>query len=524
MSRSLWYLGLLLIIGGVTLGAVPTSSYSTIAGDRPVSVSVADDDEAFLALTETGATVRNPGNGDGNSGTAIASLVNNLDSDMTVSYEASVDTDAVSLKTTSETTTIDRGSQERIFASCNPPNGGSGTATLTVTVNEAEAANAKITDATLQAQFDYDCPGNGGGHPGPPHGVAYIDTNGNGAYDDGEAILTKSEALSFEDEDENLVIHPDRERLSSRWEIEIEARSLIVREATLRTNRDVSIETESGGVTFVDSGVSTTNGEIEIEGSSVVASRSTFETNREVSIEAEDGEVSLAASTIDTKNGKVEVKGGRIDAQNSQFRSNTKIELTAEQGSVSLSGATVDSVNGKVEVVGRSVSAPNADISTNSEISLIGSNAVTLTGATVDSTNGQVAVYGNSISARNAEITTNSEIVLNTENGHIDLVDSTVRSTNGEIKISSDGLLDATRATVETNSDISLGSVGDMTLTEATVSTVNGGITAQLSRDSATLSVDGTVIRVRGGSGVLVYSPDDVTVSGTPDEGTVRRD
>jgi hypothetical protein len=180
MNRSLWYLGLLLIATGVTVSAVPTGSYSTIAGDRPVDVSVADENEGPIALVETGNDVTRPGRGPGNapgngngpgnapgSGnddgnqpeTAVAAFVNNMDTAVTVTYEASVDADEVVLRTTSDEITIQRGGQKRLFAACDPPNGGAGTATMTVTVVEANADGTTISDAEFEAQFSYDCPG-----------------------------------------------------------------------------------------------------------------------------------------------------------------------------------------------------------------------------------------------------------------------------------------------------------------------------------------------------------------------------
>lgn len=166
MRRSLKYLGVVLIIVGAMLTVMPTAGFSNIAGERGVDVSIADDNSAFVAISDSDRVVRNPG------GAQVTEIVNNLESSVTVQYEASVDTNALEVEEPSDTVTIFEGSAEPIEVRCTPSVGGSGTATLQIDIIEAQGDSATVTDATLETTVEYRCPppskggGKGGGNPG----------------------------------------------------------------------------------------------------------------------------------------------------------------------------------------------------------------------------------------------------------------------------------------------------------------------------------------------------------------------
>lgn len=171
MGRSMVYVGGALLFIGLLLFAAPTSSFSTIAGDRPVDVGVSNDQNALLALEGTSAEVHIPGKA-----TAVGELINNFNSPVTVSYTATIQAPEVVVRQPSDTLTIRERGTARIFARCKKGAGGSGTTTLSVDVTTATANNVELTGATLETTVHYDCPGppddrGPPGGTGPPEGA-----------------------------------------------------------------------------------------------------------------------------------------------------------------------------------------------------------------------------------------------------------------------------------------------------------------------------------------------------------------
>ncbi|WP_336021593.1 hypothetical protein [Halobellus salinisoli] len=475
MHRALLYVGVAFVLVGAMLAIVPTASFSTIAGDRPVDISIADDSEAFVAIDSTDTGVTQPGNG-----VAVAALVNNLGSPMTVEYEASVDAEPVTVEDPTETVTIERGETAPIRVVCAPPEGGSGTATLTINVIEARSGTTTVSDATLSTSFDYDCPGGGPGGPsGPPGGaVAYVDANQNGEYDGGERTVSTDELAEFDDDSAHLVIASGGERIDFRnREVDIEARSIAVGETTLASNRAIAMA--AGELSLHGSTVDTQNGEIGLEAGTITADDSTITSNREISVSADGGPVTLGESRVESQNGEIVVEGGSVIAPRATFTSNLPIEIVGESGPLTLPDATIDSSNGEIELAGRSIDATGIDISTNVAITVV------------------------------------------SESGAIRVSDGTIESSNGEIVVESADSLGADGAAFSTNVAIELEASGDVDLDAARLASSNGQATVELNRGSATLSVGGAVIADRDST--LTYSPGGVTVSGTPDRGSVQR-
>ncbi|WP_435128031.1 Ig-like domain-containing protein [Halobaculum sp. D14] len=186
-------------------------------------------------------------------------------------------------------------------------------------------------------------------------------------------------------------------------------------------------------------------------------------------LQAENGAVRVAGTidTTDATGAQVTLNGDSVDVSGGTIRSAASISVTASAGEVSLDGATIDNTGGN----GRSFD-------------------VTATGT---------------VSAEDAEITVTGLLRLGANGGPLD-------ASGAELDVSSGS-----------NADLDLISNGDMTLTNAElVGDQYSSFDAELSTSSATLSVDGAVIRRGNGNAkVLVYSPDDITVSGSATVGTV---
>jgi len=523
MYQWLKVVGLLLIVVGAGAAAVPTGSFSSIAGDRPVDVSVADDSAAFVAISGTDNVVSQPGNG-----VAVATLRNNFESSATIEYEASIDASAVAPEQSSRTVSLGPGESTPISAVCTPPSGGAGTTTLQVSIVEADAGNAKVTDATLETTVEYDCPGGGAGPAQPPtptgppgDAVAYIDENGNYAYDEGEPIVPRNELASFDDDSANLVIAADGDRIEFRnREVAIEAGSVAIGDTTLGSNRAIMLSAE-GEIALSKSTIDAKNGEIDLSGGSVTAAESTVTTNREISIAADGGTLTFTDSTIDSKNGEIDLSGDSVFVDGSTVTTNRGISIAADSGTLSASSATIDSTNGEIELDGRSVDAGEAQITTNREITISADGGtLTLTDATVDSTNGDIDLSGGTVEAAGATIDTNTAISISSSSGDVRLTTASVTSTNGEIEVESAARVLASGAVLETNVEISIVASGDVDLGNGQLTSQNGQVSIDLDRDSATLSIDGTVLDDRDGT--ITYSPAAATVSGTPARGTVQ--
>ncbi|MFA1609980.1 hypothetical protein [Halobellus rubicundus] len=520
MQRSLQYIGLSLVILGAMLTIVPTGSFSTIAGDRPVDVAVAGDSEAFIAIDGTNNVVTQPG-----SSTTVAELENNLDSGATVQYEASVSVGSLSVANPSETVTIPQGGTTPIEVSCVPPKGGAGTATLTIDVIEAESDSATITGATLEAPVEYDCPGRSGGgppDPGEPPGdaIAYIDGNEDLSFNEGDQIV--EDLASFDNDSAALVIAGGGETIDFRnAQVDIEAKSVVVDETTLKTNKQLKIEADDGTVSFRDSTIDTKNGQVDLKAKEITASGTTITSNKQIKVESESEALTLTDSTVDSKNGQVELKGPSVDASGSTVTTNKQVKLSSESGALTLTDATVDSKNGQIKLKGYPIDASGASITTNKQIDVESeSGTLTLTDSTVDSKNGQIKLKSPSIDADRASITTNKQIKLTAESGALDITDATIQSKNGQIELKSNAELLASGAVIDTNKQIKLTSSGDMTLDNAEIRSKNGEASLTLNQASATLAIDGAVMQDRDST--VVYSPSGITVNGTPAQGSVQ--
>ncbi|WP_241768157.1 hypothetical protein [Haloferax sp. ATB1] len=420
MNQNLWYAGVLIAVLGVTLAAVPTGSFSSVSGQRPVDVSVVDDDRALVALEPTGEVVTSPSRGNT---VAVGSIVNNLDSDVTVEYSARLDVSALSLAQSGGSPTLGRGGEHQLTAYCQRPNAGSGVTTLVVEVDSAQADGVSISGATLEARVEYDCtggngggnPGNGGGNPGnggdndggdsgdgtptgPSDGVAYVDGDGDIAYDDGERVLTEQEVATFDDEDAVLVVGTDNGTIDNGWRaIDISAKRVVVTHTTFTSGDSVDIDAETS-IEFTDVTVVSDWGAATLSGESITLRRSTIDAkNGKIALAADGGTLDVRESTVRGKNDKVELTGETIQAGSATIRNtNDEIELAADDGPVNVTGATLDNQNGKVTVSGESVQARGATISArNGKIELAADDgSVDIRDASLQNQNRDIEVSG----------------------------------------------------------------------------------------------------------------------------------
>ncbi|KAB1198165.1 MULTISPECIES: hypothetical protein [Haloferax] len=149
MKRTLWHAGVVFVALGMMFAIVPTGSYSTIAGDRSVSVSVAADEDALVALEGPDTLVTR-------SNDSTVTLRNNLESAALVRFNVTVGTKSLTVDPSSSSgVQIPSRGGETITVSCaNKP--GSSNATLAVSV-VAETAGATVSNATLETDVVYDC-------------------------------------------------------------------------------------------------------------------------------------------------------------------------------------------------------------------------------------------------------------------------------------------------------------------------------------------------------------------------------
>ncbi|ELZ80055.1 hypothetical protein C454_12663 [Haloferax gibbonsii ATCC 33959] len=597
MNQNLWYAGVLIVVLGVTLAAVPTGSFSSVSGQRPVDVSVVDDDRALVALEPTGEVVTSPSRGNA---VAVGSIVNNLGTDVTVDYTASIDVNALSLAQSGGSPTLSRGGEHQVTAYCRRPNAESGVATLVVEVDSAQADGVSISGATLEARVEYDCtsgngggnpgngddnPGNGGGNDGgdsgdgsdggdgnpsgPSNGVAYVDSDEDIAYDDGERVLTEQEVATFDDDDAVLVVGTDNGTIDNSWRaIDISAKRVVVTHTTFTSGDSVDIEAETG-IEFTDVTVNSDWGEVTLSGESITLRRSTIDAkNGKIELAADGGTLDVRESAVRGKNDKVELTGETVQAGGATIRNtNDEIELAADDGPVNVTGATLDNQNGKVTLSGESVQARGASISTrNGKIDLTADDGpVDIRDASLQNRNRDIEVSGETVSARNASITVvNGRISLDADDGLLDIENATVhgekqidltgerigaagasietknaqidlrsgssdvtldgatvKTKNAQITVESAGDLRANESVFETtNADVSLSADGDVFLRGADLRTTNAELTVELGDASATLSVDGLEVEDRDDT--LDYDPGGAGVTGTPSAGQVR--
>lgn len=544
------------MVVGVAVTLAPTLGLTVVDAERSTSVAVADDGSALLALESTEAVV------DSRDGTTAGILRNNAGQSLTVDYTVSVGTKDLTVETSDGVgVALSDGEGIDVDLSCRPGNK-QAMATLQVTVSTATGSTVSIEDAVLTRTVDYNCPPGGGGPP-PGKGPAFNDADGDGVYDEGETTYRAAELRSYDNDSADLVISDAGTIDMGNRKVSITAKSTTIRDSTLTSKQSVSVEAESGDVTFQNAVVESRKNKVTVTGPTVSADSSTISSKNELSLNAESGPATLSESTLSSSKNKVTVGGSEVRAARTTIDGKNEITLTGNAGPVDVTDATVDSRKNKVTVDGSSVSARKATISGKNEITLTGnSGPVDVTGATVDSRKNKVTIDGSSVSARGATIEADNEITVTGNTGLVDIDSAKLTSQTNKITVSGasvsaggatisgmneivvtsggdlgvsgtmvtsegnkitltaeGGVLDATGATIEADSEITLTSDGDMTLADAEVTSRSNRASGTLNRETGTLSVDG--LSISDNDDTLTYSPSGVSVEGDTTQGDV---
>ena len=369
--------------------------------------------------------------------------------------------------------------------------------------------------------------GDGGKSVGsvPGEAVAYADADDDLEYDSGETTYTESELYTF-NEDVNLVIPSDvGGGTVSNGKISIRADKITSR---------VDYETDNNGVTLSADNA----GPIDITGSTIDSEGTT-------TVEK------ATAATLDdvtiTRTGKLSVSADEISASNADVTTNNNgVTLSGENaGPIDITGSTIDSQGattiekataatlddvtitrtGELSVSADEISASNADVTTNNNgVTLSGENAgpIDITGSTIDSEGattlekattatldgvtitrtGELSVSVDEISANNADITTNNNgVTLDAEAGPVQ---------SSGIRIDAEGKVEFIAS-----GDIGIDDSADQ---ESRIATT-GVAEATFDSSSRTFFIDG--VEIADDDNNLSYSPNDVTVDGTTETGSV---
>ena len=179
MNRTAWYLGLLVIAGGITLTAIPlggtggfvenagdnstsdTLPVSLVATDNVVRVSNATTDGTTSPRSPTGTipVTRTAGTASESAGgTPVAALINDLETPVEVAYGADTEDETIELLRDDDRITIHQGSQHLLMARCSPESADAGSTTLRVTIQETTVEEPVAQGIVLTVEVQYDCP------------------------------------------------------------------------------------------------------------------------------------------------------------------------------------------------------------------------------------------------------------------------------------------------------------------------------------------------------------------------------
>ncbi|WP_255170675.1 hypothetical protein [Natrononativus amylolyticus] len=165
---------MVLILLGIAALIAPTFGFSTLASDRGVSVSVAENDRALVALV--GEEFEDLPN---NEFVEVASLENNMDEQLTVDYRISTDHDEPIISfdgddgnEVSGTTEINQA--EGIELNCGPGNND----VITLTVNIEEASNSYVTVQNAEMKLVFDCDEGEVSEPGTSNSLERLEAEG----------------------------------------------------------------------------------------------------------------------------------------------------------------------------------------------------------------------------------------------------------------------------------------------------------------------------------------------------------
>jgi hypothetical protein len=330
--------------------------------------------------------------------------------------------------------------------------------------------------------------------------------------------------------------------------VEIAANEISATGATFTASNDkVTLTTSNNGPINID-GISIDAPGLDVTANGIAAAESSITTtNDKVTLTTNNnGPVDLTKATVDVPS--LDVTANEITATGSSITAtNGKVTITTNNnGPVNLSKATVDVPSldvtaNEVAATGSSITADNGKVT----ITTNNNGPVNLSKATVDVPS--LDVTANGITATGSDITAdNGKVTLSSNVGPVDIRDSDIEvpsfdvtagritATDADLTTTNDGVeldasgsapLDAAGIRIDAAGTVLLASGGDTYINDSVSQqasiTAGGSATADHRTGSATLYVDG--VEIRDADSKLVYSPNGVTVDGTPSAGRVSK-
>mgnify|MGYP002760774857 CR=1 FL=1 len=362
----------------------------------------------------------------------------------------------------------------------------------------------------------------------PEEAVAYEDADDDLEYDSGETTYTESELSKF-DKDVNLVIPSDvgGGELSD-GKISITADRITSRVDYETTNDGVTLNTKNAGPVDITGSTIDSEEKVKIsKATSATLDDVTITRSGKLLIEKVD-EISATNADITTNNDGVTLdaeSAGPVDITGSTVDSEGATEISAAT-KATLDGVTITRTGKLLIEKVDEISATNADITTNNDgVTLDAESAgpVDITGSTIDSegateipaatkaTLDDVTITGNGklliekvdeISATNADITTEGKVKLIADGGPIQ-ASGIQADAQGKIRFDAGGNI-AINDTADQGSEIF----------------TSDAAKANFDSSSRTFFIDGVEIS-DDDDDTLSYSPNDVTVNGTTETGSV---
>jgi hypothetical protein len=201
------------------------------------------------------------------------------------------------------------------------------------------------------------------------------------------------------------------------------------------------------------------------------------------------------------------------------------LDVTANE--VAATGSSITATNGKVTITTNNNGPVNLSKATVDVPSLdVTANGITATGSDITADNGKVTLSSNvgPVDIRDSDIEVPS---FDVTASRITATDADLTTTNDRVELDASGSapLDAAGIRIDAAGTVLLASGGDTYINDSVSQqasiTAGGSATADHRTGAATLYVDG--VEIRDADSKLVYSPNGVTVDGTPSAGRVSK-
>ena len=333
---------------------------------------------------------------------------------------------------------------------------------------------------------------------------AFADADDDLQRDPGETTYNAGQLTDF-DKPVNLVVPSGvGGGTLSRPKVSIRANKITSRVDMEARNGPVTLQTNYNGPVDVN-GTTIDAPKVEIAANEISATGATFT--------ASNDEVTLTTSN----NGPINIDGTSIDAPGLDVTANgiaaAESSITTTDGKVTITTNN----NGPVNLSKATVDVPSLDVT---------ANGITATGSDITAAEGKVTLSSNvgpvDISDSDIEVPS-----FDVTAGKITATDADLTTTNDRVELDASGSapLDAAGIRIDAAGTVLLASGGDTYINDSVSQqasiTAGGSATADHRTGAATLYVDG--VEIRDADSKLVYSPNGVTVDGTPSAGRVSK-